>query len=63
MSVIFSLLLLSQGLSIINVSLISPFFPPVAEARGLTSDYIGLILCCNPIGAVSTSILFGKLIN
>ena len=36
-------------------SVVDPYLPVLAESKGVTSTYVGLIFCCNPIAAVLTS--------
>lgn len=41
-------------------SIINPFFPPFAKAKGVSEEVIGLIIGCNPIGAFLASLVLGK---
>ena len=47
----------------IGGSLITPFFPPFALAKGVSSTTLGFIISANPIGSFFTSLVIGKLIN
>ncbi|EAR96693.2 MFS transporter (macronuclear) [Tetrahymena thermophila SB210] len=45
------------------VSIIVPFFPPIAKDIGVTSTMIGLILSFNPIGSFLTSLIVGQMMG
>ncbi|KAL4432973.1 hypothetical protein ABPG74_005346 [Tetrahymena malaccensis] len=45
------------------VSIIVPFFPPIADKIGVSSTMIGLILACNPIGSFLTSLIVAQLMG
>ncbi|EAR96695.3 MFS transporter (macronuclear) [Tetrahymena thermophila SB210] len=45
------------------VSIIVPFFPPIAESIGVSSTMIGLILAFNPIGSFLTSLIVGQMMG
>ena len=44
-------------------SLIAPFFPDVARERGISSEWIGFIFSCYPLGGVFFSLLLGKMMR
>ncbi|KAL4476625.1 hypothetical protein ABPG72_000784 [Tetrahymena utriculariae] len=45
------------------VSIIVPFFPPIAESIDVSSTMIGLILAFNPIGSFLTSLVVGQMMG
>ncbi|KAL4476627.1 hypothetical protein ABPG72_000786 [Tetrahymena utriculariae] len=45
------------------VSIIVPFFPPIAKDIGVTPTMIGLILSFNPIGSFLTSLVVGQMMG
>ncbi|EAR96694.1 MFS transporter (macronuclear) [Tetrahymena thermophila SB210] len=45
------------------VSIIVPFFPPIASKIGVSSTMIGLILAFNPIGSFLTSLIVAQLMG
>jgi MFS family permease len=60
---VFWLLMACQVICCIALSLISPFFPPYAEEKGISSEVVGFIFSANPIGAVTASMVLGKILN
>ena len=63
MEVLFYLLLLINAVSSITVSVIAPFFPPLAESLGLESHVVGIIQASNPIASMFAFVIVGKFIN
>jgi hypothetical protein len=63
MDILFLLLLLENAVSTITVSVIAPFYPPMAELKGLGTETVGLVLAANPIGAFLASILLAKFLT
>lgn len=63
MDILFYLLLLENAVSTITVSVIAPFFPPMAEEKGLSEQTVGLVLAANPIGAFVASILLARFLT
>jgi MFS family permease len=45
------------------MSLISPFFPPFAEEKGISSELVGYIFSANPIGAFCAAVVLGKIMT
>lgn len=45
------------------LSIISPFFPAFAESKEISSLMIGVIYSANPLGAVFSSLILGKILN
>jgi len=62
-SVIFLLLLVCNFLMCSALSVVTPFFPPSAEKKGLSEEVVGLIISSNPIGAFFASLYLGKVLN
>ena len=54
------------GLLLVNIigcsvySVVAPYVPVIAESKGVSSTYMGLILCLNPAGALITSMFLSK---
>jgi MFS family permease len=63
MILLYNLLLVGSFISALTLAIIAPFFPPLAEQNGLSTDTIGLILSANPFGAVIASLLLGYFLN
>jgi hypothetical protein len=47
----------------IGGSLITPFFPPFAREKGISTTVLGFIISANPIGSFFASLVLGKFIN
>lgn len=60
MNLLFSLLILANMFSVISVSIIAPFFPPLAEEKGFSAEMTGLVLSSNPLGSFIASFFIGK---
>jgi len=63
MDILFYLLLLENAVSTVTVSVIAPFFPPMAESKGISTETVGLVLAANPIGAFLASIVLARFLN
>lgn len=57
---LFIVLVIANIISIANIALIAPFFPPLAEEAGISPEMVGLVLSMNPIGAFVASLYLGK---
>lgn len=57
--------LLSSGYFIcsLSMSIIAPFFPPYAKNKGISEFISGLIFSADPIGAMLTCLILGKILN
>ncbi len=63
MIILFALLILANMFSVISVSIIAPFFPPLAEEKGFSAELTGLVLSSNPLGAFIASFILGKVMT
>ena len=60
MHLLFGLLVLANLFSVISVSIIAPFFPPLAEEKGFSEGITGFVLSANPLGSFVASFILGK---
>lgn len=60
---IFILLAFSYLIFSIAISIISPFFPAFAATKGISEIYVGIIFSANPLGAVLSAMILGKILN
>ena len=44
-------------------SIFIPFYPPLAESKGLSNTLIGIIFIFSPIGSTISSFILGKAMN
>lgn len=44
-------------------SLITPFFPPYANKKGISETVLGLIIAAGPLGGLLASIVIAKTLN
>lgn len=61
--IIFFLLQVCNCLTMISLSLITPFFPPFASSKGIDEAIMGFIISANPIGSFFASLILGKRIT
>lgn len=45
------------------MSLITPFFPPFAEEKGISVQMVGVIFSANPVGAFMAALALGKIMT
>jgi MFS family permease len=60
---LFALLCLGYFIFCLSLSIISPFFPAFAESKGISEFIVGIIYSSNPVGAVISALVIGKIIN
>lgn len=56
----FYLLLFMNFITNVSMSLIAPFFPDEAAAKGVSSNWVGFIFGILNVGAFMSSLVFGK---
>ena len=47
-------------LNAIPLSMIAPFYPPLAYERGVEPSFIGIVLAMHPLGQLTTTLFMGK---
>jgi MFS family permease len=45
------------------LSIIAPFFPAFAESKDISEIIVGIIFSANPVGAVLTALILGKILR
>ena len=59
----FGMLSLCGFLECVSKSIIVPFFPTFAINKEISIITVGIILSCNPFGALFASLILGKIIT
>lgn len=60
---LFALLALGYFIFCLALSIISPFFPAFAKDKGISELMVGIIYAANPVGAVISALILGKILN
>ena len=63
MNVIFLFFFIGTVLEFMAISIISPFYPPLANKKNVSDSMIGLIFSIHPIGEFIASLIIGKKMN
>ena len=60
MKFIFYIAIVINGLPL---AMISPFYPPLANSRGLSATLIGLVMAMRPVGQLGITFVSGIFMN